>query len=251
MRLYWSARIRSSLLVALVLGGAAVAKEPVKVAVGDPSVDGSVIRPYTNRWRLTVARPGGEPREVATVTDEVVSSDAGALKRTQVTRYDKGITTTDVNVFDAKTLAPVSMDFTRSDTGASHHREFRGALVRGRHVASPSAVAEEAEATFDAAVFDFYGGMYGLLIAAFPLGEGYAATIPAVDEDELRRESVTFRVVRRERVDAGPTAKVDAWVVDVDTKQGPMTFWLTKAPPYVIKLVWAAPNGLTWTYTQI
>ena len=34
------------------------------------------------------------------------------------------IVTTYVNVFDPKTMAPISMDFNRSDTGEWAHRDF-------------------------------------------------------------------------------------------------------------------------------
>jgi hypothetical protein len=45
----------------------------------------------------------------------------------------------------------------------------------------------------------------------------------------------TFRVVGEKMVEAGPDQKVKAWLVETDDN-GPMTFWLTKQAPYVIKL---------------
>ena len=48
----------------------------------------------------------------------------------------------------------------------------------------------------------------------------------------------------------GPGPQVKAWVVKADDNR-PMTFWLMKKAPYVIKLVYVNPNGMTMTYTMI
>ena len=36
------------------------------------------------------------------------------------------------------------------------------------------------------------------------------------------------------------------------TSLGPMTFWVTGHPPYVVRREYTAKdNGLTWTYTEL
>jgi hypothetical protein len=48
-------------------------------------------------------------------------------------------------------------------------------------------------------------------------------------------------------LDAGGGKKAQAWVVKTDDN-GPMTFWLTKEAPYVLKLVYVSAVG-TFTYS--
>src|SRR6266446_5861499 len=98
------------------------------VRVGDSSVDGSFLKPYKNAWKVVYAFPGKEPFLVGTWTDELSKIEVNGrhlLKRTQMADYAKyNIVTTYVNVFDPKTMAPVYMDFKRSDTGEWAHRDF-------------------------------------------------------------------------------------------------------------------------------
>src|SRR5439155_19781585 len=95
----------------------------------------------------------------------------------------------------------------------------------------------------DRNVFDFYGGMYGLLISTLPLADGYAAEIPAFDTDKMAIDWVPVRVKGRESIPAGMGKKTETWVVETPTKlYGRMTWWVTKEPPYVIKAVLEIPK---------
>lgn len=98
--------------------------------------------------------------------------------------------------------------------------------------------------------FDFLGGVYGLLLVSFPLKIRFSATLPSFDENTDTIRWKTFRVKGEEMVGAGSGKQVKAWVVET-ADNGAMTFWLTKRPPYIIKLVYVYPNGLRATYTMI
>src|SRR5450759_4093632 len=106
---------------------------PTVIKVGDSSVDGSFLKPYKNAWKVVYAFPGKEPFLVGTWTDELAAVEVNGrhfLRRTQMVDYAKyNIVTTYVNVFDPNTMAPVSMDFKRSDTGEWAHRDFEGTRV--------------------------------------------------------------------------------------------------------------------------
>jgi len=92
--------------------------------------------------------------------------------------------------------------------------------------------------------------MYGLLLVTLPLKTGFSARMPSFDENSDTSRWANFRVTREELVEAGPGKQVKAWVVETEDN-GAMTFWLTRRPPYVIKLVYLYPNGLIATYTMI
>ncbi|MBV8857535.1 MAG: hypothetical protein JOZ02_11440 [Acidobacteria bacterium] len=225
----------------------------LKVRVGDPVVNGSFIKPYKNLWRLTYTRPSGESIDAATWSDEVERlrlNGRTLLKRTQVAKYTRNdISMTTVNVFDPKTMAPVSRDF-RDSRGPLKQIEFDGRAIKYRGTSAPGGELKEGAARLDVPVFDFYGGLWGLLLATFPLKEGFTASLPSLDESTETLRWATFRVARAETVEAGPGKRVKAWVVETEDN-GPMTFWLTKEAPYVIKLVYVTPKGVTATYSMM
>src|SRR5215471_20828148 len=189
--------------------------------IGDQRVDGSFLKPYKNAWKVVYAFPGKEPFMVGTWSDELTAVDVNGrhlLKRTQTADYAKyNIVTTYVNVFDPKTMSPVSMDFHRNDTGEWAHRDFEGTKVKYRRGNSgDDSKTQTGELEMKDPIFDYNGGMYGILLAALPLKEGFTATIPTLSEDRDELDHVTVTVGKQELVDAGPGKQVMAWPIDTE-----------------------------------
>ena len=234
---------------------AASPPKSVRVKLNDPSVDGSFLKPYKNAWKVVYSFPGKEPFLVGTWSDELSTVEIAGrhlMKRTQVADYAKyRVVTTNINVFDPRNMAPVFDEFRKSDTGESVHRDFDGAGVSLQRLKSGTdSKAETARLKMDEPVFDYYGGMYGVLLAAFPLREGYTATIPTLAEDGDGFELVTFVVRKEELVDAGPGKQVMAWPVELDQpNRDHLIFWISKEPPYVIKLINIKPSARWITIT--
>lgn len=256
-------RIKRLLVLAILLSvsccEASAASQAQTVKVGDPGVDGSFLKPYKNAWKVVYTFPGKDPMLIGVWTDQLSEVEVNGrhlLKREQSADYAKyHIVTTNTNVFDPKTMAPVSNDFSRSDTGERVHRNFDGANVQYRRGKGPAeSGTETGEIKMDQPIFDYDGGMYGLLLSAFPLKEGFSATIPALSEDKDAFEWVTFNVGKEELVEAGPDKQVRAFRVIVDdAKMDHSIFWVSKEAPYVIKLVNIIPTGgwVTVTLTMM
>jgi len=232
---------------------------PTKFKLGDPMVDGSFLKPYKNAWKVVYAFPGKEPFLVGTWSDELATVEIDGrhlMKRIQVANYAKyNITSTDIKVFDPKTMAPVYDEYRRADTDENVRRDFDGATVKvTRSKSAPGSKAEVRELQLPEPVFDYYGGMYALLLATFPLKEGFTGTIPAVAEQEDKFEPATFVVRKAEMVEAGPGKQVMAWPVELDQQNREhLIFWISKESPYVIKFVNIIPSGrwVTVTLTMI
>ena len=244
----------------LLLASAARAHaEETRVEGGDPSINGSFLRPYTNRWSFTMAKPGSAPVDAGTWSDRMEPtsfSGRPALKRTQVAEYKNGIRLTFVNVFDPKTMDSLAFDYTRSDTGETRHLEIEGKTVHFRR--SPGTgdqPAQDYDARVDRKILDFYDGMFGILLDSFPLKEGYEVEFPAFDSDRACIDWVRVKVTGRETVPAGEGKRAETWVVHVQTKlYGSSTWWLSREAPYVIRasLVLAEKDGGTViTYTMV
>lgn len=234
-----------------------VASTTTEIKVGDSSVDGSFLKPYKNAWQVVYAFPGKEPFLVGTWTDELTAVEIDGrhlLKRTQMADYAKyNIVTTYVNLFDPTNMAPVSMDFRRSDTGEWAHRDFDRTQIKYRRgVAGDDGKMQTGQIETKEPVFDYNGGMYGVLLATLPLKEGLQATFPALSEDRDELDRITVEVGKQELADAGPGKQVMAWPVDTQgnhANKSHSIFWITKEPPYVIKLVTTIPTGKWVTVT--
>lgn len=227
-----------------------------KILIGDPSVDGSFLKPYKNAWKVVYAFPGKEPFVVGTWSDELTTVEINGrhlLKRTQMADYAKyHVVSTYINIFDPKTMAPVSMDFKRSDTGEWAHRDFEKSVVR-IHRGDSAEQSKSAELHVEPPVFDYNGGMFGVLLAALPLDAGLKATFPTLSEDRDELQWATITVGKPELMDAGPGKQVMAWPVDTEAdyaNKSHSIFWITKEPPYVIKLVTIIPEGKWVTVTM-
>jgi hypothetical protein len=184
------------------------------VRVGSPALNGSFLRPYANLWRVTVTLPNGTVRDFGTSSDSVQRVRVGAtpaFRRTQVATGPGDLADTTVNVFDAATLAPLADSMMRK--GAHfRHRQFAGTRVRAGGPADSAGRSAETELTLESSMFDFYGGMWGLLLAGLPLRAGYAATLPSIYEFSDSVGWVSPRVVGRERLTVPHAGRVDAWV---------------------------------------
>jgi hypothetical protein len=218
-----------------------------RVEVGDAMVTGSHLKAYANLWKFTQQKPGGTAAPAGTWSDSVENIDfqgRPALKRTQIAKYDKKpIQLTFVSIFDPKTMEPFSFDYARSDNGNVRHVDFHHETVTYRHTDSTGSKPAEVTVKLDRPVFDFYGGMYGVLISALPLAEGYTTELPAFDTTRMTIDWVPVRVKGRETVECGPGKTRETWVVETPTKfYGRMTWWVTKEPPYVIKAVLEVPE---------
>jgi hypothetical protein len=235
---------------------------PMKVHVGDSIVNGAVLKPYKNQWRVSVATPAGKVvPDAALWTDQlefIQVNGRQCLQRTQVATFKKdgqvvGKTRT-VNIFEPQTMAPVSRAFERvvdqSGTKDFTHIEFRDDKLHFER--SANGKTERQEGKLETAAFDFYGGLYGLLLSALPLKTGFSATLPSVDEDAPTVSWVTIKVTGEEPTSAGPRGTIKAWVVEAESNLGPMKFWLSQDAPYILRLEYTAKdNGYRWKYEMI
>jgi hypothetical protein len=233
---------------ALILGAPAAAlavDPPHAIHVGDGTANGSRLRPYDNAWLFSATLPDGRTRAQGIWSDHMDAVDQNGrhvLRRVQGMTYLNGVSQSSVNIFDPATCAPITTEG-RGRDGKVFRRTFAGSRVTTERPAQDNAPASTNALDAPEAVFDFYGGMYGLLLSCFPLDVGYSGTFTAVDEFTDVATPVTFSVVRRERVRAGARGDVDTLVTVVDTPgQYTETFWLAREAPYIIRLVVTVPD---------
>ncbi len=233
----------------------------LEVKVGDGRVKGAGLHPYANQWRVEVRNSHGKLLGLsAKWTDELRIVDIDStkcLQRTQRAVFSKDGkevgTTETVNVFDRNTMAPRSRHFAKHAVTPGQEEETR-VEIAGRSVhwtRTAGGKSEDEMADLPEPVFDFYGGLYGLLFAALPLERGLSVEFPSLAEDGPRPTSVAMTVTGEEEMDAGHLGRRHAWIVESDTALGPMKLWISEEAPYILRLVYTAKdNGLTWTYIE-
>jgi hypothetical protein len=249
----------SRLTAALVLAGAtahsiSAAQAPADlVRVGDAAMNGAPLQPYDNLWRVTVRRNDGSSEDLGLSSDHVRirtidgkpfltrvegSTNVDSKSRPLSSSFDMTF-----NVFDRQTMAPIHSEEYASD-GSYMIRDFSG-----RHVVTVAAGERQApprrtEMDADQPMYDFHGGMTGLLLAALPLRVGYTATLPGMGD--TASDLNLIRVVGRERIDAGRRGKFDCWAVEIGAAPSRSTYWISKQPPYVIRAAVKSPRGTAY-----
>jgi hypothetical protein len=236
-------------LIALDLGAQTPAGEVI--LPGDNRVDGSIIHAATNAWKMIGLTPGGRRDDGGVWKDTIEIVDEGGrpvIRRTQIDASPDG-TTTFITEADQQKLTPIRAEVT---TAAGMHRilTFEPDHVHSV-VTSKGKATRESDIAVAQRVFDFNGGMFGLLIVGFPLQKDFSASFPVFDP----RKGLAwakYTVVDRERVSAGKGRTVDAWVVEVQdpVRLSMMIFSLTKEPPYIIRLQ-EVGEGKFWTFEMM
>jgi len=243
----------------LLLPGIAAAQTQ-EIKVGDSQVHGERLQPYTNQWQMKVTRPDGTVQEDAgTWNDqlEAVSIDGKECwKRTQSAAFKRktgevAATTKTVNVFDAKTMVPISREFERHIIGGDDSKlkiSFRGDSMKVESIEKGKSEVHEI-ATSNA--YDFYGGVYALLWVALPLKPNFSATLPSYTEDEHPElvQQVTYKITGREVLQTESTRKVETWVIESDTSIGFLKYWITEKAPYILRMDFKDKTGALWTLT--
>lgn len=242
-------------LCALPLTPAIAEETPLSVHVGDGTLDGSFLEPYNNAWFYSVKFTDGRELPEGIWSDHMQWTTVDGKRemlRVQGTTFLNGSSNAILNVFDPKTLAPIKSE-THGIDGTIFRRTFDGAHVTSVSLANAKDSKAPEAKDLPQPVFDFNGGMYGILLASLPLRTGLKGTLPAIADNDPELTSEAFEVVGQEEVSAGARGRVTAWVVDsVKPGQYTMRFWLTKQAPYIIRLVMTdQAHGRTLTWDMI
>ena len=224
---------------------------PAVLAVGDAAIDGSFIQPYDNAWSITAHRGDGTVEDIGISSDHVRAREVDGrrvllrMESTLVTTSKPGVEwplrqSSTFNSADARTLRPhLGIDFGADGSRTRH--EFTPRLVTTTRQDAHSSDAASSRTELANEVFDFDGGMAGLILAALPLDVGYRADLPSLGAAGVERVRVAVRT--HESIRAGAHGNVAAYVVDVGADPVQSTYWISRFPPYVIKVRVASPGG--------
>lgn len=214
------------------------------IFVGDGTIDGSYILPYATIWRLWRKDADGTLTDAGRWTDTVryVDVEGRHLMQRLVARWTPaGVR--DLwrdHLVEPGTMRPVTTHQRAGDQlSQSVRMAFDGDSV---DVRIDTGQGEQALGRrYPTDVFDL--SLYAVLLAGFPLREGYTARFPVVGQ-MLQHTWETMRVTDIDTVAVEDGQRVETFVVS--TEQRPWTVWLTREWPYIAKIVQRFPDGTQW-----
>ncbi len=234
------------LIVLLGVAWPALAQDAPKLKVGDEAVNGSFIQPFKSEFKLTRKGADGKTTDGGRWTSEVklIERDGKKLLRTHVIKYDTaGAKEFErVHLSDHATLAPVALHHIIGGLTVIHV-DAAGTKLKATLLPSAEVAAVTGESTLEQAPFDL--SLFGVLLAGFPLREGYTAQFPIFGLTSASNANLilaweTMSVGAKEKVKIG-AREIKAW--PVTTKLRPWTVWVTKEAPYELKIVQRLPDG--------
>jgi hypothetical protein len=264
--------MRTSLWIAvstviLLASSASAWSEPATVLPGNAAVDGSFIQPYVTKWKVMGRAPDGSVIQMGTWSDATrIDRIKGreVLIRRQLWLHDKGAEGY-YNIVDHKTMQPVLSQHVNSlgtyrrfefgpDDKTVRYAQFQPRPPEPGKALPMNAPMQQGALKLKEPYFDFNCGMFGLLIAGFPLKEGYSARFPVFRsyDPKVAPAWIDFTVKGKEVISAGPYKNLDTWLVVVNSPDTDevITLNLAKVPPYVIELrqPW---EGRDWTFEMV
>jgi hypothetical protein len=217
-----------------------------------------LLQPFSHTYVVTANRKG-KSFVVSHWNDKLDSINVGgkqAYRRTQISTQVNGKVRTWISVFNPQTLAPIADTFDSSD-GEIFARVFNGGRVTSYSSSGQAqGIMSTSTTEVPAHYSDFNGGQFGLALLLLPLSSRYTTTLTSFAPNGEELQSVPIAVQKKEKLTYG-TCSYDAYVVRAsflakdypDEEDNFMTFWVTKKPPYIVKLVTDAPKiDLTVTY---
>ncbi len=235
--------VSPTLLAAAILSASAAARAApaAPVTVGDGFVDARRLQPYDNAFVATMIKLDGTVRVAGVWSDHLRLTEARgapALIRMQAMAYETGVVEEHVNTFDRATFAPIS-DFQRNPDGSAETWSVDGVHVEGKVTPKPGVEPKTSRFETKARGFDFNCCMRSLIPAAMRLKVGETIRVSAIPMADGDPDEVVYRVLRRERVDAGWRGRVDAWVLETDIPGlpgGVLHFWIADEAPYLVRM---------------
>ncbi len=220
------------------------------VHIASGVVDGSFIEPFKVTWKKFPKTATGKSLASNLVQEKVELVDVegrSLLKFTQVWKDSTGKTLfTTVRVADHKTLAYKAFH-TGGAPGGLAHLDFKGNQVTGGYAPTPEEVMRSIGVILEEPVFASFSG---LLLTGFPLQDGYEVTFPGFGWDGTTNPKLNWEhieVLDSEQIHVAGSGKVATWIVKTSRSNG-LRYWVTKEPPYFVKVYSESANGSSATF---
>ena len=235
---------------------AAQGSDTIRLEVGSPQLDGRIYRPHAARVNV---RLGDSSRVTSTWTNELTIGDSAGravmrwvTKGTQRPASGPEVTWELRQVYDAKTLAPLTYSQT-SSAGGFQHLTITDRRVRGTKRVPGDTTVQQVDVTLDRA--GFFAGASDLVPLAVRDGlkAGVVITAPVWSPAMTKAEGRIFSVLGTATVDVEGTP-IEAWKVEERRQSDRVllaTWYLLDKSPYMVYGEVPLPNGQIRKMTEV
>ena len=213
---------------------ASAQQDTIVILPGSKLVNGSIIKPYTNKWKLQISTPEGKviPRGVWTDYGQIIELENKKYFHRIQDLYgpDMNLNDTWTNMVELETLIPVRFS-TINPTGGFSYYIFEGNKITG----TTNLNVKEKDITIDSIDLDenvFDWNLYGMLLVGLPLKNNFIAKLPFYDSATKSLQWLAVHVKEQEQIVCN-NHEFTTWKIDTNKK---LTFWISETAPYVIKL---------------
>lgn len=220
-----------------------VPNDPV-IRPGSELVDGTIIRDYTNRWKVThVASDGTKtPSRIWTDYGQIMSLNGTDYLHRVQDLYDPNMNLQEtwINMVEHRTLRPLSFSrMTPSGSFATITFDSLSVHVMGNIFTNP----KDTTTSVPQPVFDW--NLYGILLVGLPFDVGFTARMPFYSMQSNTTDWLRVEVLGEEKLTDPSGSEIITTKIITDKQ---LTFWLTKEAPYVHQLTLELPNNahLIW-----
>jgi len=249
--------LTAQFLVAALVASTAPAESTAVLQPGNPAVSCRGLAPYEHAWSWRTVMPDGSIRPQGIWSDHLdatITADGRPIwRRVQGMTYLNGASRTDVLTFDRNTCAPITSEQHRLNGVVLKHRFTDGQVAAER--TEPPAATRSTKAAMQTTPFDFLNGEDGPLLAVLPLRVGYRAQLLSAEDlpvgDGTTR--IGLKVLREQTVSGGGMGRIRTFVVEspLPGGEGVQTFYISRKPPYFIRLEVALADHRRWIFDQI
>ncbi len=226
---------------------AAAQQDTIVLRPGNKLVNGTVIKTYTNKWKVTLFNTKNEttPNGIWTDYGQLITLEGKTYFHRVQDLYDPNMNLKDtwINMVEHKTLIPVSFSRINPKGGFSYY-QFEGNIIKGStNLNTKEGKIKEINENVKEKVFDW--NLYGILLAGLPLKKGFIAKLPFYNAQANALQWLVIHVKAPEVMALPGNKKIKAW--KIETNQN-LIFWISNKAPYVIKLELDLKNNgkLVW-----
>ncbi len=243
-------RYIASLLLLFLTYAVQAQSDTLVLKPGNKLIDGTIIKPYTNKWKVTYFDAQGKavPNKIWTDYGQIIKLDGKQYFHRVQDLYNPkmNLLVTWINMVELKTLIPVSFSTISPSGGFSHYQFDGNHIVGSANNLSKELEVTSIDKTLEESVYDW--NLYGMLLIGLPLKVNLIVKLPFANTPSGELKWLVAHVTGKVQLPLPDNKTIATW--KVNTNQN-LTFWLSENAPYVIKLEAYLPNNTKMVWEMI
>ena len=210
------------------------------VSPGSKYVDGSFLKNYTNKWKVSFIDLEGKetPNRIWTDYGNMIELNGKTYFHRVQDIYSPELTHLDtwVNIVEKSTLKPWQF-YSTNASGSNAFYQFSDTKLIISSNKSKEKTQKSDTLSLKQPIFDW--NLYGMLLVGLPLEKGAVYKLPYYDSNTKKVTYLIATIEGQEEVINASEKRIKTWKIKCSDG---LVFWITKEAPYVIQLELPVPE---------